>query len=132
MPATSWNIRLTGDGTSKVTPTLSHSGTLSGGTSYALPTNEQGVFEALQPALQRGLRRLENAYADGSISFSEVADLNIAISASGYTPTVRKGATLSGSTNKALPTNEVGEARPIIEAFSRARRRLLNAIADGD
>lgn len=130
--ATAWTIKLVGDGLGNFTPTLSKNGTLSGGTSYALPTNEQGVFEALVPAIERGKRRLFNAIADGSIGVSDTAWLNIAVSGSGYTPTVKKSSTISGETNVALPANEIGIALPFVLATERAVRRLLNSVADGN
>ena len=132
MPATSWNIRLVGNGTGNFTPTLQKTVTKTGGTSYALPTNEQGAFEALMPAIERGKRRLFNAIGDGSIGVNDTADLTITISGTGYTPTVTKNATLSVSTNVALPANEIGEALPFYMATERAVRRLLNAVGNGD
>jgi hypothetical protein len=130
--ATAWTIKLTGDGTSKFIPSLSKNGTLSGGTNYALPAGDSGVAQSFIDALVRGRRRLFNAIADNAITPSDTAFININVSGSGYTPTVNKNGSLSGSTNVALPANEVGVALPFVEATERAFRRAQNAVADGE
>lgn len=134
MAALTWNISLTGDGTGNYVTTVQKTVTISGGTSRTMPTGEVSGFEQLVAALERGRRHVARQFKLGNVGVSGVVNLLTTISTAtppAYTPSVNTAGTPSG-TNVALPTHEVGNARPWPEALERGVRWVLNRVAQGD
>mgnify|MGYP000854611737 CR=1 FL=1 len=135
MAATTWNVSLAMQSNNTCIPTVQKTVTISGGTARALPTQDQGAFEQLIAATERGRRTLSRQFKLGNITPGSTGNLLITINSPGpnqtYTPTVNTGGTPSG-TNVALPLHEVSAAIPWPEAIERGIRLVLRQIADGN
>ena len=125
-----------GDGLSWVT-VANRNGSISGGTSLPLPTNEQNANILIFAALRRCLRAVENAFSAGTIN--ENSTILIALTIDNladpitYTSTANYGGTISGGTTITLPTNESGTSvLPFLAAFERFSRAVLNDRSAGN
>jgi len=129
MPAaTSWTGIITSDANSNYTTTVYRNGSLSGGTSRALPTGETGASGAgILPVLQRCRRIVLNLRSAGTITSATTVGLKIAVSGDTWTGTVSSGAVSnSGGTAVTLPTAEQGSTTYFQTAWKRACRAILN------
>lgn len=125
-----------GDGLSWVT-VANRNGSISGGTSLSLPTNEQDANILIFAALRRCLRAVENAFSAGTIN--ENSTILIALTIDNladpitYTSTANYGGSISGGTTITLPTNESGTSvLPFLAAFERFSRAILNDRSAGN
>lgn len=125
-----------GDGLSWVT-VANRNGSISGGTSLPLPTNEQNANILIFAALRRCLRAVENAFSAGTIN--ENSTILIALTIDNladpitYTSTANYGGSISGGTTITLPTNESDTSvLPFLAAFERFSRAVLNDRSAGN
>ena len=125
-----------GDGLSWVT-VANRNGSISGGTSITLPTNEQDANFLIYAAIQRCLRAIQNAFSAGTIDANSTVLVSLAVDNGAdpitYTSTVKYGGTISGGTTITLPTNESGTSvLPFLAAFDRFTRAILNDRSAGN
>lgn len=125
-----------GDGLSWVT-VANRNGSISGGTSLPLPTNEQNANILIFAALRRCLRAVENAFSAGTIDENDTILIALTIDNLAdpitYTSTANYGGSISGGTTITLPTNESGTSvLPFLAAFERFSRAVLNDRSAGN
>lgn len=125
-----------GDGLSWVT-VANRNGSISGGTSITLPTNEQDANFLIFTAIQRCLRAIQNAFSAGTINENSTVLVSLVVDNGAdpitYTSTVKYGGTIIGGTTITLPTNESGTSvLPFLAAFDRFTRAILNDRSAGN
>ncbi len=126
-----------GDGLSWVT-VANRNGSISGGTSISLPTNESGNATILfYAAIQRCLRAVENAFSAGTINENSTILVALTVDNNAdpitYVSTANYGGSISGGTTITLPTNESGTSvLPFLAAFDRFTRAVLNDRSAGN
>lgn len=125
-----------GDGLSWVT-VANRNGSISGGTSLPLPTNEQGENILIYAAFQRCFRAVMNAFSAGTIDENDTILVALTVDNGDdpitYVSTANYGGSISGGTTITLPTNETGTSvLPFLAAFDRFARAILNDRSAGN
>lgn len=125
-----------GDGLSWVT-VANRNGSISGGTSITLPTNEQDENILIYAASQRCLRAVMNAFSAGTIDENDTILVALTVDNGDdpitYVSTANYGGSISGGTTITLPTNETGTSvLPFLAAFDRFTRAILNDRSAGN
>lgn len=125
-----------GDGLSWVT-VANRNGSISGGTSITLPTNEQDENILIYAAFQRCLRTVMNAFSAGTIDENDTILVALTVDNGDdpitYVSTANYGGSISGGTTLTLPTNEIGTSvLPFLAAFDRFTRAILNDRSAGN
>lgn len=125
--ATSWTAIFTNDGAGNYTPTVYRNGTLSGGTSITLSTDDAASFPYLPAVIMRATRALFNALSTGTFDTNTSCAFQITVDGNqNFTATAKYNASNSGGTSITLPVADRAANAYFKFMTARARRAIEN------